>query len=80
MSAAVGALKRNSIGRFEVLGIELTSGDSVDLMIDGQWLKGIIEFWENDYFWFSQGEGIPVVLRSGFMVRAGIRRRFGFYE
>jgi hypothetical protein len=52
----------------------------VDLMIDGQWLKGIIEFWEGDYFWFSQVEGIPVVLRSGFMVRTGKRICFGIYE
>ena len=65
-----GNLRRNSFGRWEVLNQELTSGDPVDLLIEGHWINGKIEFWNDDYYWFSRREGVPVVLHAGLRVRA----------
>jgi len=40
-----GNLRKNSIGRWEVERQELTSGDPVELLIEGHWISGNIEFW-----------------------------------
>lgn len=64
-----GKLKRNSIGRWEIEDLELTSGAGVDLMIEGHWISGQIESWNGDYYWFSRTDGIPVVLHSGINAR-----------
>ena len=65
-----GSLQKNDFGRWGVEGIELSSGDPVDLLIEGHWIKGSIEFWNDSYYWFSRREGVPVVLHSGLRVRA----------
>ena len=78
MTTHEGTLKRNKIGRWEIEDLELTSGHSVDLLIGGHWLKGHIEFWTDDYYWFSLGEGIPVVLGAGVRVRASSGRSTNF--
>jgi len=64
-----GKLKRNSLGRWVLGEMELTSGASVNLQIEGHWIPGHIEFWGNDYYWFSQRDGVPVVLHSGITAR-----------
>jgi hypothetical protein len=65
-----GFLKKNSIGRWAIEDLELTSGASVDLRIAGNWISGSIECWSGDYYWFSRGDGVPVVLNSSIMARA----------
>lgn len=62
-------LSRNSSGRFEVGDFELTSGCSVEIQINGQWLLGTIEHWQNAYYWFSTQESIAVILRNGINAR-----------
>lgn len=62
-------LRRNDIGRWVVENYELTSGDSVELLIEGHWISGQIEFWNDDYHWFSQNNGVPVVLNSNLRAR-----------
>lgn len=64
-----GNLQRNEIGRWEFAGIELTSGNIVEICIEGHWICGVIECWSNNYYWFSRREGIPVVLHSGIRAR-----------
>ena len=66
-----GKLQRNESGRFEVEEFALTSGHLVEIKIAGQWCFGIIEYWRDDYHWFSRPEGIPVILHNG--VRARIK-------
>ena len=65
-----GNLRKNSIGRWEVERQELTSGDPVELLIEGHWISGNIEFWNDSYYWFSRREGVPVVLNESLRVRA----------
>jgi hypothetical protein len=64
-------LKRNDICRWTVGDVELTSGSIVEINIDGVWLKGTIEYWhsEEDYYWFSFQDGVPVILNSGIRAR-----------
>ena len=74
MNVIEGKMKRNSIGRWEIGELELTSGAAVDLMIEGHWISGSIEFWNDSYYWFSRKDGVPVVLHSGIGARAVIGR------
>lgn len=70
-------LRRNDIGRWVVENYELTSGDSVELLIEGHWIKGQIEFWNDDYHWFSETDGVPVILNSGIKARHPLGRYQG---
>lgn len=70
-------LQRNDIGRWVVEHYELTSGDSVELLIEGHWIKGQIEFWNDDYHWFSQKDGVPVILNSCIEARRPLGRYQG---
>ncbi len=65
----VGKLKKNSIDRFELVDHEFTSGDVMELLIGGHWIKGHVEYWNASYHWFSRAEGVPVFLRNGLTVR-----------
>lgn len=65
----VGSLERNECGRWEFLEIELTSGSTVEICIDGYWIVGVIEYWQDDYYWFSCEYGIPVMLQSSIEAR-----------
>ncbi len=67
-------LKRNAIGRWTLGERELTSGAAVDILIEGHWVSGSIEFWNDDYYWFSRTDGVPVVLHSGIKARANSGR------
>ena len=78
MSNIEGTLSRNPSGRWEVCECELTSGDLVDLFIEGHWIKGSIEFWKDDYYWFSKCDGILVVPSFGLRVRISQRRSLNF--
>ena len=78
MSIVEGNLQMNSIGRWEVEHLELTSGDPVELLIEGHWIKGNIEFWNGGYYWFSRREGVPVILHLGLRVRASQGRFTAF--
>lgn len=69
MNESTGKLQRNEIGRLEFSGIELTSGNVVEICIDGNWICGVIEYWHDNYYWFSRKDGVPVVLRSGIHAR-----------
>ena len=73
-----GKLKRNFYDRWEVLDVELNSGDPVDLVVGGHWISGHIEFWNNSYYWFSSPDGAPVVLREGLTVRLRQKEVIGF--
>ncbi len=69
MSERSGKLFRNECGRWEFADVELTSGSIVEIEIDGHWLRGVIEHWTDDYYWFSQRDGTPVILHSGIHAR-----------
>ncbi len=74
MDLIEGNMKRNSLDRWEIGDLELTSGAAVDLQIEGHWISGIIEYWTDDYYWFSRKDGVPVVLHSGIRARARLGR------
>ena len=69
MSVQEGNLKLNDCGRWELNEIELTCGSVLYIDIDGHWIRGVIEYWTNDYHWFSQKDGVPVVLHTGIRAR-----------
>ncbi|MBX3033554.1 MAG: DUF5348 domain-containing protein [Bdellovibrionaceae bacterium] len=64
-----GKLRRNDIGRWEFLDIELTSGSLVEICIEGHWICGAIEHWQDGYYWFSRRDGVTVILHSGIKAR-----------
>ena len=69
-----GKINLNANGRYELVGVELTSGDPLDLLIEGHWIRGHLEFWADAYYWFSRTDNIAVVLRSGLTARVSERR------
>lgn len=69
MNSSAFALQKNDCGRWEVGIHELTSGSLVEIRIDGQWICGVIEYWQDAYYWFSRRDGVPVVLHSGIYAR-----------
>jgi hypothetical protein len=78
MNSIEGLLRKNSFERWMVEGLELTSGAPVDLLIEGHWISGNIEFWNDSYHWFSRSDGVPVILHSGLRVRASEGRFINF--
>ena len=68
-----GKIIRNEWGRWGFTDVELTSGSIVEIKIDDYWLRGVIEYWTDDYYWFSQRDGIPVILRSGIQARIPLK-------
>lgn len=64
-----GKLQKNENGRWEFSGIELTSGNVVEICIDDHWTCGVIEHWNGNYYWFSRKGGVPIVLHSGIVAR-----------
>ncbi len=64
-----GLLKRNIDGRWEIGDMEFQSGDPMELLIDGHWVRGFVEFWDQDYHWYSSRDYVLVILRSGQMAR-----------
>jgi hypothetical protein len=64
-----GKLALNSCGRWEFDDFELTSGNFVEICIDGNWLLGVIESSNGKYYWYSRRDGIPVILRKGIQAR-----------
>lgn len=69
MNSSESTLQKNDCGRWEVGFTELTSGSIVEIQIDGQWICGVIEYWHDNYYWFSRQDGVPVVLHSGIQAR-----------
>ena len=69
MNIAVGGLWRTEFGRWGVQDMELASGDSVELFIEGQWFKGRIEILDTDFHWISQNQKVPVAFRPGLVVK-----------
>lgn len=69
LDSRIGKLERNECGRWEFSEIELTSGSVVEICIDGQWICGAIEYWQDDYYWFSRRSGVTVMLHSGIRAR-----------
>lgn len=64
-----GSLYKNECERWEFSGIELTSGNFVEICIDGNWILGVIEYWHDGYYWFSRRDGISAILHSGIKAR-----------
>lgn len=64
-----GLLKRKQNGRWEINGTELQSGHAVEIQIDDHWICGVIEHWQDGYYWFSRQNGTPVILHSGIKAR-----------
>lgn len=69
MTNSASTLQKNDCGRWDVGTHELTSGSLVEIRIDGQWICGVIEYWQDAYYWFSRYDGIPVILHSGIYAR-----------
>lgn len=69
-----GYLKKNSSARWEFNDIELTSGCTVEIQIDDDWICGVIEHWHDSYYWFSRRNGVPVVLHSGIRARLPVTK------
>lgn len=69
MSESTSKLRKNECGRWEVGPSELTSGSLVEVQIDGLWICGVIEYWHDNFYWFSRRDGVPVVLHSGIGAR-----------
>jgi hypothetical protein len=64
-----GTLKRNLGGRWEVKELELAAGAVIELFIGEHWIAGTIECWNGDYYWFSRGDGVAVVLDASIKAR-----------
>ncbi len=69
MSLTSQTLVKNEIGRWQLGDIELTSGNLVEIQIEGNWICGVIEYWQDNYYWFSRKDGIPVILHTGVKAR-----------
>lgn len=69
MNNSASTLRKNDCGRWEFGLYELTSGSIVEIQIDSQWICGVIEYWQDAYYWFSRRDGIPVILHSGIQAR-----------
>lgn len=64
------ALTKNSTGRWEINGYEMTSGIAVEVFIAGQWLPGNLE-WDNDH-----DEYIVLLIGGGtLLINAALRIR-----
>ena len=65
-----GKLSRDDCERWRIEGeCTLTSGSVVQIRINDLWLQGRIEFWRDDYYWFSTRDYVCVILRSGMWAR-----------
>ena len=64
-----GYLKSNNNEHWEVNGIELKPGSKIEIQIDEYWICGVIENWNDGFYWFSQKNGVPVILHSGIRAR-----------
>lgn len=69
MNLSTQTLLRNENGRWQFGDCELTSGDLVEIQIEGQWICGVIEYWQDSYYWFSRKEGVMVTLHNGVKAR-----------
>lgn len=69
MNILASMLRKNDRERWEVGSVELTSGSVVEIQIDGHWICGVIEYWHDNYYWFSRQDGVPVVLHFGIRAR-----------
>ena len=69
MNAVTGRLHKNGHGRWEIEGFHLTSGDRVEIEVNGVWIAGFIECWGGNYHWFSRLDGVEVVLLPGIRAR-----------
>lgn len=69
MDNSTATLQKNDCGRWEFGSVELTSGSVVEIRIDGQWLCGVIEYWQDNYYWFSRQDGVTIILHSGIHAR-----------
>ncbi|MBI3556054.1 MAG: DUF5348 domain-containing protein [Deltaproteobacteria bacterium] len=75
-------LERNEIRRFEVDGVELTSGSCLEVLLGGVWVPGRVEYMHpmGDYaFITTSGEDFEtyVALWAGMIARLPARRQAG---
>lgn len=66
-----GILKKNDIGRWEFNDYELTSGNTVEIMIDDTWIKGRIEYAHDskEYVFLAGMKETIIGLRHGMRAR-----------
>lgn len=64
-----GFLKLNNFSQWEFNNVEISSGDTVEIQIDEYWIIGVIEKWQDNLYWFSRQNGVPVVLHTGIKAR-----------
>lgn len=66
-----GYLQHNSQGRYTIPGTYFTSGESIEILVDGFWTKGRIEYShkDEDYYFISE-DGIEVHGLTGMQARA----------
>lgn len=67
-----GVLKHNQSGRYEIPGTYFTSGDQIELLIEGKWVAGRIEYcYKNDDYYFLSNEIGNVYQLTGYRARVG---------
>lgn len=62
-------MQKNEAGHFELNGVELRSGARMHLLIEGYWIEGHFERWNEGHYWFSRRDGVAVALHPGLFVR-----------
>lgn len=62
-------LTLNDLEGYKFSNILLNPGKIVELLIDGLWLKGHVERWNQNYYWFSEKDQVAVSLHAGLSVR-----------
>lgn len=68
----LGTLSHNEYGRYEIKGqTYFTSGDCLEIFVDGNWIKGRMEYSheKDDYYFISQG-GVHIYDLNGIKARS----------
>ncbi|MBW6408793.1 DUF5348 domain-containing protein [Clostridium weizhouense] len=67
-----GILKHNKSGRYEIdNSVYFTSGDSIEIFKDNEWIKGRIEYShdELDYYFINESKGLYIYFLTGLKAR-----------
>ncbi len=67
----LGTLTHNNYGRYEIKGqTYFTSGECLEIFVDGQWIKGRMEYSQDkeDYYFISEA-GVPAYDLNGVKAR-----------
>lgn len=69
MKERIGKLRKNEIGRWEIRDHEFSSGSCLEIKLGGRWINGVIEHNGEDYYFYTQAEGIPIKLYNNMDAR-----------